>query len=132
MGLLLGNALAGTVLMLSPSSITLAGSAACEPLSKGLTTGLNEAGAFFGSDEIPITSTTGIRNRYSSARAAALFVFRSLVYRQLDEFSRLYTRAGERKLDDSDRLFSHHMRLMGPGALPLGIRKARSRVSEPS
>jgi predicted NBD/HSP70 family sugar kinase len=132
MGLLLGNALAGTVLMLSPSSITLAGSAACEPLSKGFTAGLNGAGAFFGSDDIPITSTTGIRNRYSSARGAALCVFRSLIYRQLDEFSRLYTRAGERKLDDSDRLFSHHMRLIGAGALPLGIRKARRRVSEPS
>jgi len=131
MGLLLGNALAGTVLMLSPSSITLAGSAACEPLSKGFTTGLNEAGAFFGED-VPVTSTTGVRNRYSSARGAALFVFRSLVYRQLDEFSRLYTRAGERKLDDSDRLFSRHMRLIGSGGLPLGVSRARARVSTPS
>lgn len=119
-GLLVGHALAGPVLMSAPSAIRLVGAGACEPVIEGLKDGLNDAGGFFGEQRIDIACATGANNTYSSARGAALFVFREVVYRHLDEFQRLYDRAKGRKLAPHERVFAKDMHAIVRDDLPLG------------
>jgi predicted NBD/HSP70 family sugar kinase len=131
MGRLIGHALAGPVLMLGPSTITLAGSAACQRLAIGVKEGLIEGGGLFGTESIGVHYVRGSRNRFNAARGAALFVFRQLLYRKLDDFERLYARAGDRQLPPGERLFSQEMRLLDRSSLPLGAprRSAGRRTS---
>jgi predicted NBD/HSP70 family sugar kinase len=118
-GRLVGHAAAGGVLMLAPSSITLTGSAACEPVRMGFVKGLSERGAFYREGKIHIDHLSGRANRFCSARGAALAVFRELIYRQLDQFQRLTGRAGQDALGEDERLFSALMEPIGATDLPL-------------
>jgi predicted NBD/HSP70 family sugar kinase len=119
MGRLIGHALAGSVLMLAPSSITLTGSAACDPVLAGFVSGLAERGAVVNEKKVRIQCLRSDNNRFGPARGAALSAFRDVIYRNVDEFARLYEKAGERHLPAGERLFSTRMRYVLRTELPL-------------
>lgn len=82
-GRLIGRSLAAPVLMLNPSSITLAGSMAVEKVARGIE---DERGRWrhAHSDTLPLQLLEGRANRYASARGAAIAAFRGRVYRRFD------------------------------------------------
>jgi predicted NBD/HSP70 family sugar kinase len=85
-GRLIGRSLAAPVLMLNPSSITMAGSLAVDDVRAGIE---DERGRWrhAHSDILPLHLLEGRANRYSAARGAAVAAFRGRVYRRFEDLN---------------------------------------------
>lgn len=120
-GRVIGHALAGTVLMLAPSSVAFIGPAACEPLTQGFITGVHDRGGFHGK-HVNVKALRGDDNAFGPARGAALSLFRREIYRNFGRFERLQAKSGEKQLANDDRLFDSSMHLVSPKAILRGKR----------
>lgn len=83
-GRLIGRVLASPVLLLNPSSITLAGSMAVDHVKSGIE---DERSRWqhIQSNDLPLHLLTGRDNRFSVARGAAIAAFRGRLYRQFEK-----------------------------------------------